>query len=125
MRCFVHHDQEAVGTCRACGKGLCPDCAVELGYAICCHGACEQEARENHALNVRSRTILNAQKRNRFFGPAFIIFMGVVFLGAGLSWRGGLLNFATVSGAGFIAFGIIMYLLNRRVYKKMEDNLAP
>jgi hypothetical protein len=28
MRCFYHHDKEAVGSCKSCGKGLCPECAV-------------------------------------------------------------------------------------------------
>lgn len=30
MRCLNHRDREAVGTCKACSKGLCAECAVDL-----------------------------------------------------------------------------------------------
>jgi len=41
MRCFNHQDHEAVGCCKACGKGLCPDCAADLGHALACRGSHE------------------------------------------------------------------------------------
>lgn len=45
MRCFYHQDKEAVGTCRYCGKGLCPECAVDLGGGLACRNKCEEKAR--------------------------------------------------------------------------------
>ena len=119
MRCFVHHDHEAIGICRACGKALCPDCAVDLGHAICCRGACEEETRKARALTIRSRELLKAQQRNRFFMPAYWIFMCIVAMGFGLS-NG--VNSATAMGAGCGIFGIILYLINRRFYKKVDGD---
>jgi len=123
MRCFVHHDHEAVGICRACGKGLCPDCAVDLGHSISCKGACEQKAQEFHEQFVRNEVILKTQKRNRFFGPAIIFAMGVIFFGFGLTDRR-LFNFITVFGVFCIILSIILLMLQRRLYKAVDRNLS-
>lgn len=34
MKCAVHHDVDATGYCRNCGKALCPECAREVRGAI-------------------------------------------------------------------------------------------
>lgn len=36
MRCYLHNDVEAIGTCTQCGRGLCPECAVNVGGKIVC-----------------------------------------------------------------------------------------
>lgn len=37
MKCFNHHDRDAFGICRVCGKGLCLECLkeTEFGHIIC------------------------------------------------------------------------------------------
>lgn len=30
MRCFYHQDKEAIGSSKSCGKGSCPECAVDM-----------------------------------------------------------------------------------------------
>ena len=36
MKCYSHHERDAFGTCNACGKALCLECAEEYkGYYIC------------------------------------------------------------------------------------------
>jgi len=44
MRCFYHHDKEAVGSCKSCAKGLCGECAVDLGKGLACRARCEDAA---------------------------------------------------------------------------------
>jgi cytochrome c biogenesis protein CcdA len=129
MRCFVHHDQEAVGTCRVCNKGLCPDCVVDLGHAISCRGACEREAEKIHAQSIHSRAILSAQQRNRFLGPVLFIFLGLVISGLGLSVSSlGLSHhdpsfiIAITGGVGCIIFGLVLLALQRRIYKTIDRN---
>ena len=29
MKCYNHHDRDAFGVCRVCGKGLCLECMSE------------------------------------------------------------------------------------------------
>lgn len=43
MRCFTHEDAEAVGVCRACGRGVCRSCAVPTEGALACRGRCEAD----------------------------------------------------------------------------------
>ncbi len=43
MRCYQHREAEAVGICRFCARGLCPECAVLVGRALACKGVCERE----------------------------------------------------------------------------------
>ena len=57
MRCYFHHDQEAVGLCRVCARGICPDCLMELATGLVCRGRCEERAKEwdqfnDHALEA-------------------------------------------------------------------------
>lgn len=36
MRCFFHPEQEAVGTCSECSKGICKVCKNEVGNLLYC-----------------------------------------------------------------------------------------
>jgi hypothetical protein len=36
MKCYVHNDVDAVGTCTSCGKALCKDCAQTVDGKIVC-----------------------------------------------------------------------------------------
>lgn len=43
MKCFAHREADAVGTCRTCGRGLCPPCVALAGNKLTCHGACHAD----------------------------------------------------------------------------------
>jgi len=47
MECFTHRGAPAVGMCRACLRGVCRECAVELRLGLACRGRCEDDV---HAL---------------------------------------------------------------------------
>ena len=36
MKCYVHHDVDAVGVCSECGQGVCDVCAVRIGGKLYC-----------------------------------------------------------------------------------------
>lgn len=61
MKCFVHDDQDAVGICKTCQKGVCRECAVDVGNGIACKGACEDEVRRINSVLDRSKTIIGRQ----------------------------------------------------------------
>jgi hypothetical protein len=46
MKCYVHRPADAVGICRSCGRGLCPECAAEVGTALACRQRCEEDVRQ-------------------------------------------------------------------------------
>src|SRR5512145_1470441 len=43
MKCFNHPSKSAVAICKNCNKGLCSECAVDVGNGIACKGLCESE----------------------------------------------------------------------------------
>lgn len=36
MKCYNHHDRDAFGICKSCGKGLCLECLKEENGTILC-----------------------------------------------------------------------------------------
>ncbi len=44
MKCYLHPDAEAAGTCTSCGKAICPDCSMEIGGKLLCKPCCERVA---------------------------------------------------------------------------------
>ena len=107
MKCFRHNEIDAVGICRACNKGLCVDCAADLGHSIACKGSCEQAAEATHDLVSRTIVTVRSQKRIRYLFPAFIIFMGLVALFYSLTSNEPI-NPVTLLGVGFLVFGFAM-----------------
>ncbi len=105
MKCFRHHERDAVGVCRSCYKGLCPDCAVEVDKSLACRNSCEEDVRavnlliaENikitpiasKILHRRENIVKGANIFNVTFGGIFILigladpsrFLILIFLGA-------------------------------------------
>ena len=119
MRCFVHHEVEAVGTCRACNKGICRECASDLGHSICCRGNCEEKAKLLHSQVAQGSIALRTQRRNRFFGPIFFLVIGAALLIWG-SDGSTALNLGTVMGGAFIVFGGILAAMSQRYAKELD-----
>jgi len=90
MRCFYHHDREAVGFCKSCNKGLCPDCAVDLNKGLACKDYCEEDVKgmialidQNIANRARSANILNNARANTYVQSALFAACGVGFIAMG------------------------------------------
>jgi hypothetical protein len=87
MKCFYHTGQDAVGTCKSCDKGLCPDCAVDLGKGLACRDRCEADVRSMIALidtNIevlpKGADVMRNMRKNTFVSAVFFGSMGVMFL---------------------------------------------
>lgn len=107
MKCFAHPDREAVGVCKACLKGTCRDCAVDLGGGLACLGRCEDRVRALIRLmdaQIRISPIA-AQGSNLFATAGMLFAIGAIFLGWGL-WCGPGYGFVVALGAVFLAMGI-------------------
>lgn len=47
MKCYNHHDRDAFGICKVCGKGLCLECLKEdKGVIICNNAVCSDKYRK-------------------------------------------------------------------------------
>lgn len=90
MRCFDHPDREAVGVCKSCQKGLCGECAVDLGQGLACRGRCEETVRGLIALiagNLKARAVgsqlVLGYRRNVIYAGAFLVAVGSLILSWG------------------------------------------
>jgi len=88
MNCFYHPTVVAVGICKSCGKGLCQECAVDLGKGLACKGHCEEDVKAVMQLIDRSiqrspyhEKVLDTARGNRYLGPLFPLVAGALFLG--------------------------------------------
>jgi hypothetical protein len=100
MKCFYHQDREAVGLCKACLKGLCVDCGVDLNVALACRGKHEDQARKLSRIQVRAGLI------GSMF-PVILIAMGLLFATWGLLSQP--ISFFTVLfGIGLVVLAVVV-----------------
>src|ERR1039458_6240761 len=88
MNCFYHPTVVAVGICKSCGKGLCPECAVDLGKGLACKGRCEEDVKAVTALIDRgikraslNDHILTTARSNRYLNALFFLVFGALLVG--------------------------------------------
>ena len=90
MHCFNHTSTTAVGICKACSKGICVDCAVDVQNGIACRDSCEDEVRYLNSLihqsdNVKSKSEKLLSVASPVGGIMFSLAAGGVFLYLGLT----------------------------------------
>lgn len=63
MKCYHHHEKDAVGSCKHCFKAGCPDCLTEVHQQLSCHNKyCKQEIDEYDHLMIMSKRIYSIGK---------------------------------------------------------------
>lgn len=117
MKCYNHHDQDAVGICKQCSKGICPDCVIDVGGGIACKATCAEAVSELNALikaNAAATTI-NLRKGGSYFLPMFLVGLGTIFLVEALRSNRSTeaMGFVVMSAAMFIGFGLLLALYQR------------
>jgi hypothetical protein len=120
MECFHHEGRPAVGSCRACLRGVCRGCAVDLGRGLACAGRCEEAARALIASldqSIRIQGLSGSMvhgARTLWVGLTWVALgVGVFVIGFGLS----LPHFRVISllGVPFLAIGLLTLRVTRRV----------
>ena len=116
MKCIQHPGRDAVGICRMCGRGVCPDCARAKATGLTCSERCETRARESDAVFQHSVRVMPTaattwrQTRNTvLWSAAFFLTIGGIFL-----WQGyqdyrdsGAVEFALVIGIAMALYGVL------------------
>jgi hypothetical protein len=83
MRCYYHQEVEAVGICKSCSRGLCADCAVEVGEGLACRDRCEQGVAELNALLKRGSASHQIARGVYLRSAILYMIVGVVCFGGG------------------------------------------
>lgn len=123
MNCFNHSNINSIGLCKACNKGLCHECAVDLGHGIACKNKHEKDVEDLNMIVTQSTKIYTSASKNNLIAPIFYIFMGLVFAGFGYFSRGGVTDLPFILGVGFIVFGIVIFIRNRALFDKKKKVL--
>ena len=130
MRCHTHREAEAVGVCKSCGKGLCPDCAVDLERGLACRGRCEADVRA--LIDLVDRSLAQLDRSAKLLGSArgiyrglggFLIVMALVFGGFHFVWDDGG-GFLAIVAAAFLVFGVLLLVMTRKL-PGHEDGASP
>lgn len=79
MHCFTHQHNVAVASCKHCGKGLCVNCAVDLGHGVACHGH-EKEIEDVRAMMLRANSTHSINTRYKYSSPLFFFAPGAIFV---------------------------------------------
>src|SRR2546430_9416121 len=100
MKCFYHPDLDAVGICKNCGRGLCPQSLAEVEDGLACRGRCEAAVSAISAVLKRNQRLI---ARSHPFGVIFTALIGVVLIAMGVQLA------VDVSPAGFlmVAMGVL------------------
>jgi hypothetical protein len=115
MECFYHEGVPAVGSCRACLKGVCRRCAIPLEGALACPHGCEPFARALvHSLQqtVRFQSVSTGflrSARGLWLGIAAVAFCVGAFV---LVWGFGLPEFREIAWLG-VPFLVLAALAGR------------
>lgn len=59
MNCYYHTSNPAVGLCKACGRGICNECATDIENGLACTGKCEARAKLINELTDWSEAVRN------------------------------------------------------------------
>lgn len=102
MKCFNHPQNEAVGSCKHCFRGVCVQCARDSGVGLACSEVCEGEIKSLRALVERNKKLTAFAPKTHFRSALTLTLMAVVFIGFGVVSK------IPFMSAFLIVFGVVM-----------------
>ncbi len=124
MKCFNHSSISALGTCKACGKGLCNYCLTDLEHGLACKDKHEERVKSLELIISQSAKAYADSPKNIFLLPAFLVFMGLIFVSFALFEGKSFVSFPVVMGAGFVFFGVLFFIRMRKVYLSKANKVS-
>ncbi len=111
MKCFYDPTQDAIGTCKSCGKGLSADYLTDMAKGLACRGHCEEDVRslillidQNISGSKATKQILKRSSATSYGSSGFTLLLGVVFLAFG--YRRPEIGFLFYLGLSFLIYGL-------------------
>ncbi len=107
MKCYYHHEADAVAICKSCGRALCPGCAADVGPGTACKQRCEENVAALNVIVERSKSAYAKAGRVHKRHAIWLLILGLVFIGFG----GLPILLSRNYGASFmVVFGIVFLL---------------
>ena len=122
MKCFNHPEKDAAAICLACGRGVCPGCAIASENGIACKQSCAENLAAENALQSKQADHLRSIKRMNLLGSFFSIGAGLLFIYFSSQGSGLVYDFIFLLGTGFTVYGIMVQLVNIVIFFKAKKN---
>lgn len=119
MKCFNHNEIDAIGQCKHCYKGLCKECAVDLGHGLACKGEHEEEVNNINDLISNSAKSYSASPKSVFMSNLYLLLMGFMFIWFGLEKS----KFLMAFGALCIGYWLVLLIYNTNLFKKFKTDI--
>jgi hypothetical protein len=119
MHCYYHPDHDAVGICKNCCRGVCPECAADVAGSIACRRRCETEVQAIVDLIARNFTAYQKTATVYRRNAAFHAMAGLLFLGFGALTHTTISLFVLALGGLFMIMSYWSFAAARR-YAKVE-----
>jgi sulfite exporter TauE/SafE len=117
MNCFYHLDRPAVGICKHCQRGLCPDCAALVDDSLACKDRHETQVHAFHQMTERNLLASARAGANYARSAWFYLLTGLLFAGFGLyqiRWLGLQGIFLFLIGAFLLYVGMANFVESRK-----------
>ena len=114
MKCFNHHESDAVAICKNCHKALCGPCAVDVGNGIACRNGCEERVVALNALQRKGENAIRRSSRSMYGLAGFLLLLGVIFLVNVATDTGGLRTFDISLTAVFWAAAVFFLSMGKK-----------
>lgn len=85
MKCFNHPQNDAIGMCKNCQKGLCSTCVVDVGNGLACRSSCEESVRLLNKITDKSIQTLEINASHVKGVAIFFLILGVAMLLLGVT----------------------------------------
>ncbi|WP_068471048.1 hypothetical protein [Candidatus Protochlamydia phocaeensis] len=80
MNCYYHRESAASGICKNCNKGVCTQCAIDVGNGIACRNSCEQAVKEINAIIQKNKKVYKITRSNYYRMAAIYGLLGSFFI---------------------------------------------
>lgn len=122
MKCFYHPQADAVGVCKNCQRGLCPECYAEVEHGLACKNRCEQRVIVTDILVSRSIVALQKAPRSYLLTVLVFVSMGILLLALGISTSSTARDSSIVflyylAGLVFLGVGLYWFRLGTQISK--------
>ena len=104
MKCYYHQQKDAVGICASCGKGLCVNCAADLGHGLACKDRCEEALESRRQLVRRAKAAYRSADKARMLLSVLLLLAGLGLIGWGIYERS---IYVWIPGLCLLSLGVV------------------
>lgn len=114
MKCFYHKSADAIAICKNCGRGLCIECAVEVGNAIACKNRCETDVEAMNKIFQQSKRAFDNYRNAYTLSAIWIALVGIGFIISAFVLTPKLMAFLISMGSLFLFGALLFYFAGKR-----------